>query len=640
MIARMDRLEIVCLRGELQQMVNCLQDAGLLHVEEVPTTLENAPGFLTRAHLDPEQAQKAAWLEEIDRLLRESEPLLTAKPSYEDVVAAAKALPDIESDASLERARAWSEELRDLARRRASLRDSIEVLANYRQMLENVAPVLGARNIRLGHGARAVVLQGDVNRAIPELEARLIEAVGNQGEVISQRVGNKTAAAMLLYPENEDATVAKLLQDLGITPMDLPDKSLGGLSVREVMEKLDKTASAERKELAEVEQKLDAASREHGAALTAMRRVVTDRLAQMRVVDSFAESQLLAVIQGWAPHDRVAELEKVLSEKFSSHAHMSVLPMDNVDRGQVPTLLYNVKWMRPFEALLKLFKPPTYGTLDPSGMVGLAYLLFYGFIVGDVGYGLMIIGFGFLLKHLLRQNILGRYVGWVAVYAGISTTIFGLLYGEFFGTVGEHLFNMHPLWFHRGHDPTKLLVISLIVGAVHIYLSLIISIVENFRLGHKHHGEEKLGMTLGLTAVVIAVLGGAGIIPIPSGVAMTIAALLFVAAVVILFKAAKWFMPLHVLEIVSLVSNIMSYSRLMALGVAGIALADLANEMPHMLGYLPGILAGAIIHLLNLGISMFSPTLHSLRLNYVEFLSKFYAPEGRNYQPFKKEALW
>jgi V/A-type H+-transporting ATPase subunit I len=636
----MDRLEILCLRSVMQEMVTCLQDAGLLHVEEVSTNVENAPGFLRKAHLEPEQAAKAEWLDELDRLLRESEPLLAVKPSYDEVAAAAKSLPDIESDASLEKARAWSEELRDLARRRASLRDSIEVLGNYRQMLENVAPVLGARNVRLGHGARAVILQGDINRAIPELEAKLKEAVGNEAEVISQRVGNKTAAAMLLYPENEDAGVAKVLQNLGITPMDLPDKSLGGLSVREVLEKTDRTATSQRKELEEVEAKLDASSREHGAALTAMRRVVSDRLSQIRVVDSFAESQLLAVIQGWAPHDRVGELEQVLKSRFADRAHMSALSLDNVDRAQVPTLLYNVKWMRPFEALMKLFKPPTYGTLDPSAMVGLAYLLFYGFIVGDVGYGLMIIGFGFLLKHLLRRNVLGRYVGWVAVYAGISTTIFGLLYGEFFGTVGEHLFGMHPLWFHRGHDPTKLLIISLIVGAVHIYLSLIISIVENFRLGHKHHGEEKLGMTLGLTAVIVGVLGGAGVLPVPSAVSTGLAVVLFATAVVLLFKAAKWFVLLHVLEIVSLVSNIMSYSRLMALGIAGIALADLANEMPHMLGYLPGIAVGAIIHLLNLGISMFSPTLHSLRLNYVEFLSKFYAPEGRNYQPFKKEALW
>jgi V/A-type H+-transporting ATPase subunit I len=637
----MDRLEIVCLRHELQAMTDSLQEKGLLHVEEVPTHLENAPGFLRRAHLEPEQAAKAEWLDELDRLLRESEPLLAVTPTYDEVVAAAKALPDIDSDASLQRARAWSEELRDLARHRAQLRDSLEILANYRKMLEDVAPVLGERQVRLGHGARAVLLQGDVGRAIPQLEMRLNEGVEGRVELIHQRVGKKTAAAMILYPENEDPAVTKVLRDEGITPMELPDKALGGLSVREVLEKIDRTAVSQRKELDETERKLETASREHGAALTAMRRVVSDRLAQIRVVDSFAESQLLAVIQGWAPHGRVPELECFIQERFGGRAHLSVLPLEDVDRKQVPTLLYNPKWLRPFEVLLKLFKPPTYGTMDPSIMVGLAFLLFYGFIVGDVGYGLVIIGLGWMMKNKwLKRFELGRFAGTVAMYAGVSTCVFGVLYGEFFGDLPERYLHMHAL-VHRAAMPIQMLVLAILIGAVHIYMSLIISIWENFRLGHKHHGEEKLGMLIGLTGVVVAVLAVAGIIPFSTG-AYLVALVLLVAAAVVLFKAAKWFMPLHMLEIISLVANIVSYSRLMALGVAGIALADLANGMLGEHGW-PGILAivgAGVIHLLNLAISLFSPMLHSLRLNYVEFLSKFYAPEGRSYQPFKKEALW
>jgi V/A-type H+-transporting ATPase subunit I len=640
MIARMDRVEILCLRNRLREMTTTLQEAGLLHIEEVPTAMENVPGFLRRAHPDPEQTQKLFQLEELDRLLRESEPLLTVKPGYDEVAAAAKSLPELGSDASLDKARAWSEELRELARQRASLRDNLEVLANYRRMLENIEPVLGHRQVRLGHGARAVILQGDVQRAVPLLEEGVKRAVQGDVEVIAQLVGKKTVAAMILYPETEDAAVTRVLLDQGINPMDLPDKSMGGLPVREVMQRIDKTLASQRRELAEIEQKLDAASRQHGAALTAMQRVVADRLSEIKVVDSFAESELIAVIQGWVPHAQLPEIERIVEQRFGSNAHLAVLPLDDVDRKQVPTLLYNPKWFRPFEVLLKLFKPPTYGTLDPSAMVGIAFLLFYGFIVGDMGYGISIILFGLFLQKKWGRNELVKYAGIVAVYAGVSTCFFGFIYGEFFGDLPERYLGIHPI-FHRAHHTTAMLVLAILVGVVHIYMSLVIAVWENFRLGHKHHGEEKLGMLIGLTGVLLGV-GGAALLPNLTIVAVVLAILFLVAAAAILFKAARWFMPLHMLEIISLVANIVSYSRLMALGVAGIALADLANSMlgGSGIGLLIGIFGAFFVHLLNLGISMFSPMLHSLRLNYVEFLSKFYAPEGKSYQPFKKEALW
>jgi V/A-type H+-transporting ATPase subunit I len=115
----------------------------------------------------------------------------------------------------------------------------------------------------------------------------------------------------------------------------------------------------------------------------------------------------------------------------------------------------------------------------------------------------------------------------------------------------------------------------------------------------------------------------------------------FVAGVALLFQATGMMALIGVLEIVSLVSNVLSYARLMALGLASVALADVANMLGRMAPNVAlGILIAALLHTLNIGIGMFSPTLHSLRLNYVEFLPKFYEPEGRMYRPFRKEALW
>ena len=117
-------------------------------------------------------------------------------------------------------------------------------------------------------------------------------------------------------------------------------------------------------------------------------------------------------------------------------------------------------------------------------------------------------------------------------------------------------------------------------------------------------------------------------------------ALLMIASVALLVKASGIRAPIQILEVVSLVGNVLSYSRLMALGIASMVLADVANSMVDTMGnVIIGILMAVIIHVANIALGIFSPALHSLRLNYVEFLPKFYEPVGRRYQPFRKESL-
>ncbi len=125
--------------------------------------------------------------------------------------------------------------------------------------------------------------------------------------------------------------------------------------------------------------------------------------------------------------------------------------------------------------------------------------------------------------------------------------------------------------------------------------------------------------------------------------ALVVAVALFTACLFFLVRAMGGMFAMGVMEIIGLTSNILSYGRLMALGLASVVLADLANMvlgMPGVWGIVAGIPLAGLIHLLNIGIGVFSPTIHSLRLNYVEFLPKFYEPEGRNYNPFRKELSW
>jgi V/A-type H+-transporting ATPase subunit I len=286
-----------------------------------------------------------------------------------------------------------------------------------------------------------------------------------------------------------------------------------------------------------------------------------------------------------------------------------------------------------------LLKPPTYGTVDPTGLVAISFVIFYGFILGDVGYALAIFAFGYFLKRKFGHIDIINSVGTVAYWMAASTAVFGVVFGEFFGNFGPNHLGM-PVWFHRGEDVTDLMLYAIMFGAIHVPLALVLGIRADFSHHHKEHAIEKLALLLGLIGIGLMVTNLAHFGPFGAVAFRYVAVVCFVLFIGLLFYAAGWMALVLMLEVVSLVGNVLSYCRLMALGLAGVLVADLANQLGEGVGLLIGLPAALLIHTFNICLGLFSPTIHSLRLNYVEFLPKFYRPEGKSYEPFRKEALW
>lgn len=639
MIAPMDRVEIVCLRSILEKVTLFLQLQGILHIEEVPLAVENAPDFLQRAHWNDDQRARAEALESIRHHLHEITPLLTVTPSREEVLAASRPLCDRDLAAWKSQADTWHTTFRGLTRAKVEGQDRLEVLRNYRSVLEAVAPIMQGRDVKLGKGARALVLQGDVKRAIERLDAKLKRYLGDDVQMIREMTSRRKAVALILYPEAQDALVARALDEEGIVPIDVRGGEFEGATVSQMLPKLRDAIAKQEAELTRLNSEIDAFSRTNGAAVVALEGLTHDALAQLNVVNRFAHSEMIAVIQGWAPSETFDELKARLHKEFPGQVEIDRLAIDHHEYNRVPTLLKNEKWARPFEALLTLFRPPAYGTYDPTLLVGISFILFYGFILGDVIYGLAVIAFAHLLRVKLGHIPLVDHAGKVGYYMGISGIVFGVLYGEYAGHFGHEYLGLGYVWFDRAHDTNSLLLYGILFGAVHIPLALILGIWQDFRHHHRVHAQEKLGLLLGLTALGIFICKFMGVAPFTAPIFGWISLLLFIAAVVLLFLAVKLMALIQVLEIISLFGNVMSYSRLMALGVASIAVADIANKMLHDLPAVVGIPMAIAIHLVNVGIGIFSPTLHSLRLNYVEFLPKFFSPQGKVYQPFRKEKL-
>ncbi len=656
MIAQMDRVEIVFMRSELSEMIPFLQEQGVVHLEDVPLALENHPDYLQRVHLPEEDKKELDALEILGTLFKEAMPLLSVSPRHQDIVAAGKRFsedPGAAASGWPKQVQAWHRELRSLSRRKLNIQDNIEVLRNYVAMLKILTPLLAERNAVLGETARAMVLDGYGREDLEALENRFARRVGIECGLAHHRLGRAATAlglgrdcviAVVTHAAGQAEAVSAVLKEQGIAAVHAPDGDVHGASVEEALAKVHAKIAALEADLEKINASLDEYSRAQGPEIVALEQVVRNRIVQLRVVEHLAQSELVTAAHGWVPSEHFEALSADVDAAFGDRAAIERLTGEDVDIRRFPTLLVNREIVKPFERIMGLLRPPTYGTYDPTMLVAMSFILFYGFVLGDAGYGLVLIAIAAWAKRKwgyiepLRDGM--TIVQWM----GASSVVFGLIYLEIFGNLVEHLTGWHAV-FHRAKEIQVLLGLAILCGAVHVPLSLAIGIREGYRHGHLKHAREKLAMLLSLAALGIALLSSQGMFPLGARAGYGIAALVFAAALINFVRGMGAMAPMGVMEIFGLCSNVLSYSRLMALGIVSICLADIANGLPEMIGggvvgVVIGIPLALLVHIFNIGLGVFSPAIHSLRLNIVEFMPKFYEPEGTGYKPFRKELAW
>ncbi|PCJ54741.1 MAG: hypothetical protein COA73_13985 [Candidatus Hydrogenedentota bacterium] len=644
MITPMDRVELVCLISVRHALVQHLQDKGLLHLEEVPLENDAAPEYLSRVALEGHDQERLLALEEGDRSLAETIPLLTQTPSAVDVKANTEKL-DVLNDADLaDKIGEWASQIREKTRTRVGIQENLDILQNYQAIIEQVAPSLG-NDVKLGKGTRALVLTGDVARVAARLDERFAEEIGSGCTFHKNQTSKKQLVGLIAFPEDQESAVNKILNQEGVAPVEMGGDEYADATASEVLKRIRATISSQRDELGKLEGEVNVLSAQLGSNMLAAKGIITDRLACLRVQNQFAQSKMITVIHGWTPEDRFAELESVVEAAFPGKVDVNRIGLDDIPHSHVPTLLNNHKLLKPFEVVLSLFRPPTYGTVDPTWMVAISFIFFYGFILGDAVYGVGVIILSQFLRHKLGHIEAVNSAGIIGTYMGLSGIFFGVIYGEYAGNFVElwlwpRLFGdiLHPI-FHRSHETTQLLVYAIYMGIFHIFLGLALGIKEDFRHHHSKHAIEKIGMLLGLAAMVIQAFAYFGVNPFTASIFGPLSAVMAIAGVILIFYAMGAMGFIGIIEIMSLGGNVLSYARLMALGVASIALADIANDLPEMMGPVFGLIGAFTVHALNICIGIASPTIHSLRLNFVEFLPKFYAPEGKGFNPFKKESV-
>lgn len=350
----------------------------------------------------------------------------------------------------------------------------------------------------------------------------------------------------------------------------------------------------------------------------------------------FGSTERTFVINGWVPTRRMEDVRKRLLEITSNRLYIEC---ENVSpEEEAPILFHHPGIISPFRFFLELYSLPKYGEIDPTFILFFTFPLFFGFMLGDIGYGLVTLALFLLLRSKLKS---GRALLDVLIIASIATVIFGFVFGEFFGL---EIFE-HPV-FHRSsiENMDNFIAIAVFMGILHIALGYIIGFFNVLKShGPVHAVSEKLSWLLVLPSFVYILIsidilkGGLGEVAMKIMPASTVVFAMLGIGVALLLKSEGFY---AIIELPGLLSNILSYARLMAIGLASLLLAAVVNDMAGPMfasgpvGWLMGILLLLIGHLINILLGILGPFLHAIRLNYVEFFTKFYQGGGMYYAPF------
>lgn len=480
----------------------------------------------------------------------------------------------------------------------------------------------------------------------PEISSAELEIISSSKEM---------TCVFIICKKDEQPLMEDVLRKMGYSAPSVISKYPPADRIRQLKERIKNLE----KGIAEDEEKIKAfeSSRD---SFKFMEDYYVMRAEKYGELEKLVNTRHTFFLKGYIAKKDAQPLARYLSENFDAVVEHQDIP----ENEEIPIALKNNALTRPVESVLETYSMPKRYEFDPTGIMAIFYYIFFGMMFSDAGYGLvMTIACAIVLKKFKNMEDGLRKSVKMFFFCGISTTFWGAMYGSFFGdavtVIGKTFFNADwkfpALWFDpiQGTNSMTLLMYCFLFGIIHIFVGL----------GINGYMSIKNGKPLDAVYDVLSwyLLVGGGILALLSmdmlksmtgftlpPIFLTIGGVCaLIGALIILFFSGRGSKPVKrllkgiygVYGVTSYLSDILSYSRLLALGLATGVIAQVFNQIGSMfgggLGIIPFTIVFLIGHTLNIGINALGAYVHTNRLQFVEFFGKFYEGGGEKFAPFK-----
>lgn len=602
--AEMTKISVTGPKSKLETTIDSIHELGLLHIEDYDGELETG-----------EPGEEA---EELSELLVDIRSVISKLPNGEHT----------EEEASVEEVQEEFEEIRqdvdrlnsEIEASKRSIRDLEEEKELYQALKGSKVKLADVKDTESLEVAVADLKEGEFREAVETDRYDIFTGKKASAVVFEKDVSTEVNSA-----------VQEAARDVYSVPED-PREGLPGGALQEIDSEIEEVEAEQENR----KERLESIADDWLGKLNYVENFLTERIEKAEAPLRFATTDRAFIAEGWVPSEQYDVLEERVAEAAEGKVHIQ-----REEGGEAPVKHDNAKPVQSFESLTDLMAVPKYNEIDPSAVIFLTFPLFFGFMIGDFGYGLTTLAV-FYAGYRMFEGASAIFKS--LMYASFATMAFGLAFGDAFGFIifGSHsilaerfgleIFSQIPVLFHRANHLGQVFTISAVIGLVHINAGYLIGAYNEYM----RHGIKEAFLEKG--SWILLEIGAALIYFQGMSVGLPVMAI----SVVLLFLGEG---VEGVVEIPSLLSNILSYLRIFGVSVAAVALAAVVNGIANTAfatgGFL-GIAAGTAIlvfgHAFNTFIKIIEGFLQGIRLHYVEMFGKFYEGGGKKYAPFGAEA--